>query len=186
MRRTAHIKAAYVRLVAEKWLEAISHFWVSPRRSAPLSRKFRIHPALIGVFFAVDRRNVRRIFIEIGSPGRERRKVMVWKPGESGNPKGKKPGTLKEKPYRDALRMEIAAAEDFKDLRSIARAHLEKAKSGDMAAIKELADRLDGRPAQDTSVAIEQRRPEELTDEELMAIAVGGLPKGPPKGEDVH
>jgi hypothetical protein len=26
---------------------------------------------------------------------------------------GKKPGTLKEKPYRDALRMEIAAAEDF-------------------------------------------------------------------------
>jgi hypothetical protein len=32
---------------------------------------------------------------------------MVWKPGESGNPKGKKPGTLKEKPYRDALRMEV-------------------------------------------------------------------------------
>jgi hypothetical protein len=62
--------------------------------------------------------------------GRERRKVMVWKPGESGNPKGKKPGTLKERPYRDALRMEIAAAEDFKDLRSIARAHLEKARSG--------------------------------------------------------
>jgi len=26
---------------------------------------------------------------------------------------------LKEKPYRDALRMEIAAAEDFKDLRSL-------------------------------------------------------------------
>jgi hypothetical protein len=33
-------------------------------------------------------------------------------------------GTLKEKPYRDALRMEIAAAEEFKDLRAIARAHL--------------------------------------------------------------
>ena len=75
--------------------------------------------------------------------------AMVWKPGQSGNPAGKKPGTLKEKPYRDALRMEIAAAaEDFKGLRLIARAHLEKARSGDMAAIKELADRLDGRPAQ--------------------------------------
>jgi hypothetical protein len=111
---------------------------------------------------------------------------MVWKPGESGNPKGKKPGTLKEKPYRDALRMEIAAAEDFKDLRAIARAHLEKARSGDVAAIKELADRLDGKPAQDSSVAIEHRRPEELTNEELMAIAAGGLPKGPPEGEDVH
>src|SRR5215475_15173861 len=73
---------------------------------------------------------------------------MAWKPGQSGNPAGKKPGTLKERPYRDALRMEIAAAEDFKGLRLIARAHLEKARSGDMAAIKELADRLDGRPAQ--------------------------------------
>jgi hypothetical protein len=96
------------------------------------------------------------------------------------------PGTLKEKPYRDALRMEIAAAEDFKDLRSIARAHLEKARSGDMAAIKELADRLDGRPAQDTSVAIENRRPEELTNEELMAIAAGGLATASPDSGDVH
>jgi hypothetical protein len=41
---------------------------------------------------------------------------MAWKTGESGNPAGKKPGTLKEKPYRDALRMEIAAAEDFNAL----------------------------------------------------------------------
>jgi hypothetical protein len=35
-----------------------------------------------------------------------------------------------------------------KKLRQIARAHIEKAASGDMQAIKELADRLDGRPAQ--------------------------------------
>ncbi|HEX2351147.1 MAG TPA: DUF5681 domain-containing protein [Xanthobacteraceae bacterium] len=83
---------------------------------------------------------------------------MAWKTGESGNPIGKKPGTLKEKPYRDALRMEIAAAEDFKDLRSIARAHLEKARSGDIAAIKELADRLDGKPAQESMVTIEHKR----------------------------
>jgi hypothetical protein len=54
----------------------------------------------------------------------------------------------KDKPYREALRMEIAAADDFKGLRAIARAHLDKARSGDMAAIKELADRLDGKPAQ--------------------------------------
>ena len=68
----------------------------------------------------------------------------------------------------------------------IARAHLEKARSGDMAAIKELADRLDGRPAQDASVSIEHRRPEELTNEELMAIAAGGLPTAPPDSGDVH
>jgi hypothetical protein len=82
--------------------------------------------------------------------------------------------------------MEIAAAEDFKDLRSIARAHLEKARSGDMAAIKELADRLDGKPAQDSNVSIEHRRPEELTNEELMAIAASGLATAPADGGDVH
>jgi hypothetical protein len=64
------------------------------------------------------------------------------------------------------------------DLRSIARAHLEKARSGDMAAIKELADRLDGKPAQDSSVAIEHRRPEEF--------AAGGLATAPSDSEDVH
>jgi hypothetical protein len=83
---------------------------------------------------------------------------MVWKRGESGNPAGKKPGTSNEKPYREALRMEIAAADDFKGLRSIARAHLEKARSGDMAAIKELADRLDGKPAQESAVTIDEKR----------------------------
>jgi Family of unknown function (DUF5681) len=111
---------------------------------------------------------------------------MVWKPGESGNPAGKKPGTLKDKPYRDALRMEIAAAEDFRDLRAIARAHLEKARSGDMAAIKELADRLDGKPMQESNVSLQERRLEELSREELMAIAVGGLPTPPPDSRDVH
>jgi hypothetical protein len=33
-------------------------------------------------------------------------------------------------------------------LRGIARTHIAKAEAGDMQAIKELADRLDGRPAQ--------------------------------------
>jgi hypothetical protein len=45
--------------------------------------------------------------------------------------------------------MELAAAgENLKKLREIARAHIEKAAAGDMQAIKDLADRLDGRPAQ--------------------------------------
>src|SRR5262249_22874509 len=35
-----------------------------------------------------------------------------------------------------------------KKLREIARKHIEKAAAGDMQAIKELADRLDGKPAQ--------------------------------------
>src|SRR5262249_37889932 len=58
-------------------------------------------------------------------------------------------GQQHDKPYREALRMELAAAgEALKKLREIARAHIEKAAAGDMQAIKDLADRLDGRPAQ--------------------------------------
>ena len=59
----------------------------------------------------------------------------------------------KDKPFREALRMELAAAGDsLKELRQIARAHSDMAKGGDMAAIKELADRLDGKPAQEATI----------------------------------
>lgn len=54
-----------------------------------------------------------------------------------------------QKPFRDALRMEIADADgDFKRLRKIAAALADKAESGDVQAIKEIADRLDGKVAQ--------------------------------------
>lgn len=58
-------------------------------------------------------------------------------------------GRKQEKPFADALRMELAAAgEDHKALRLIARALIDQAMSGDKQAIKELADRTDGKPAQ--------------------------------------
>jgi len=63
------------------------------------------------------------------------------------NPRGQQ----RDKIYREALRLELADMSegvDLKKLRQIARAHIEKAASGDMQAIKDLADRLDGRPAQ--------------------------------------
>jgi hypothetical protein len=61
------------------------------------------------------------------------------------NPRGQQ----RDKLYREALRLELAEmGVDLKKLREIARAHIEKAAGGDMQAIKELRDTLDGRPAQ--------------------------------------
>jgi Family of unknown function (DUF5681) len=86
---------------------------------------------------------------------------MAWKKGESGNPRGR----AAEKPFADALRMEIkAAGGDHQKLRQIACKLLEKAAEGDMQAINCLADRLDGRPAQalevNTSETFVMRLPE--------------------------
>ena len=79
----------------------------------------------------------------------------------------------REKPFNDALR--IALRGDPLRLRRIAEKLAEKAEEGDLAAIRELADRLDGKPAQ-----VVDRRDvpiEELSDAELHLIATGGLPR---------
>lgn len=47
-----------------------------------------------------------------------------------------------------------AAGDNLKALRLIARAHIAAARAGDMQAIKELADRLDGKPAQEQHVNV--------------------------------
>ena len=58
-------------------------------------------------------------------------------------------GRKQEKPFRDALVMQIkAAGEDHKALRRVADVLLSKAYDGDMQAIKELADRVDGKVPQ--------------------------------------
>lgn len=51
------------------------------------------------------------------------------------------------KPWRDAIDRALAQ-DDGKRLRAIAETLLTKAADGDMTAIRELGDRLDGRPAQ--------------------------------------
>jgi hypothetical protein len=70
---------------------------------------------------------------------------MAGVKGRSGTNKGK------DKPFRDALRMEIAALgeDDPKALRGLARNLLAIASGADgLQAIREIADRLDGKPAQ--------------------------------------
>jgi hypothetical protein len=60
--------------------------------------------------------------------------------------------------YREALRLELAdmSEGDLKKLREIARTHIEKAAGGDMQAIKELRDTLDGKPAQALEHAVSE------------------------------
>jgi Family of unknown function (DUF5681) len=90
---------------------------------------------------------------------------MPFKKGQSGNIYGG------EKPFRDALRMEIAdAGDDRKLLRKIAKRLLEMAEKGDMPAISMLADRLDGKPAQESTVTLVKRDENDWSRAELVAI----------------
>jgi hypothetical protein len=69
---------------------------------------------------------------------------MVW-PGRYRGERGQQ----RDKLFAQALRMELAAAgEDLKELRAIARALIDEAKAGNIRAIQELGDRLDGKPTQ--------------------------------------
>ncbi len=81
------------------------------------------------------------------APGKPNNPYGRWKPGTSGNPLGRP----KSKPYREALDRMLAIAAREKGIDQeyandlIASAHIAKCMSGDMAAIKEYADRTDGK-----------------------------------------
>lgn len=85
---------------------------------------------------------------------------------------GNKNSGRREKPFAEALRMELAdAGADHKRLRVIARKLLDQAEEGDMQAIREVADRLDGKPAQDSTVTIDDKRDAtDWTRDELVAF----------------
>jgi hypothetical protein len=72
---------------------------------------------------------------------------MSGKPGRSGTNKGK------DKPWAEALNIVVSSKVDgHKRLRRIAEQCVSLAESGDMMAIKEIADRLDGKAHQSTDV----------------------------------
>jgi hypothetical protein len=81
--------------------------------------------------------------------------------------------TNRQKPFNDALR--IALRGDPLRLRRIADKLATLAEEGDLGAIRELADRLDGRPVQ--VVDRHDAAIEELSDADLQLIASGGLPR---------
>lgn len=86
-----------------------------------------------------------------------RRRNGQWRPGHSGN-KGR--STKADRRWRTALRMELKAGEgNGRGLRDIARVVIDLALAGDMRAIKEIGDRLDGRPAQQVQLTGDGEQP---------------------------
>lgn len=68
---------------------------------------------------------------------------------KAGAPLGNNNGA-KNKPWREAIEKELTGNKNAKKLRKLAVALIEQAEQGNMQAIKELGDRLDGKPAQAT------------------------------------
>ncbi len=84
----------------------------------------------------------------------ENRADHLWKPGESGNPNGRPPMTeaqrLEAKAKRDFVKEYKEALRDALPL--ISPVLIAKAMEGDMAAIKEVNDRVMGKAPQQTDI----------------------------------
>ena len=78
----------------------------------------------------------------------------------------------RQKPFTDMLRLALLGGGGRRQ-RIIADRLAEKAEQGDLQAIREIADRLDGRAVQ----AVERGPVEAMTDQQLMAIIRGGSPE---------
>ncbi len=97
----------------------------------------------------------------------------------------------KEKSFANMLRIAINDAivdeetgESKPKLRAVAEMLVTKALEGDMAAIREVADRLDGKPHQAVEVSGSIENPTRLTDAELELIATAssdGATETPPR-----
>ena len=94
---------------------------------------------------------------------------MAWKKGESGNPKGR----LTEKVFADTLRIVMAETDEVsgkRKLRRIVEKLAEAAIEGQPWAIQQVADRLDGKPAQESTVTIDRHDIQDWTRDELLAF----------------
>lgn len=98
---------------------------------------------------------------------------MPFKKGQSGNPGGRNT----EKEYTAALRAAVNV-EDPKTkrrkLQIIAEVAANAAVDGEPWAIAHIADRLDGKPAQEQTVNLRRLAASQVSDDELADIAVGG------------
>jgi hypothetical protein len=93
---------------------------------------------------------------------------MPWAKGQSGNLRGR----AIERPFTNILNDEIAAAgDDYLALRKIARNLIKQAQRNTLQAlpaITAIADRLDGKPMQQTTLTMVKRDASDWTRQELM------------------
>lgn len=90
-------------------------------------------------------------------------------------------GAYSDKIWRNAIRkvaLDVATKGGPKKIELAARALVDAAVSGDLAAIRELGDRMDGRPAQTIDAAVTVHSdPKEMSDHELLEIAMAAATK---------
>ncbi len=76
---------------------------------------------------------------------------MPFMKGHSGNPEGRR---VEPRPWQEALRLAVSdtTPDGRQRLRAIAEKVVEQALAGDMEAIREIGNRLDGRPRQEVAL----------------------------------
>ena len=84
-------------------------------------------------------------------------KLQQWKPGQSGNPKGRPP---KIKYISEAMNEELGG--NPLDARAVARAQINKAKKGHTQAFKEVRETQEGRLPYDVEHSVDTTALEEL------------------------
>jgi len=90
----------------------------------------------------------------------------LWKPGESGNPAGKKKGTRHFSTLiREAI-TKVATDTGTSDDKEIVRALVEKAKLGDLKAVDMVLDRVDGKAEQTINLDADIHTDDGLTSEQ--------------------
>lgn len=83
--------------------------------------------------------------------------------GKAGAPRGNN-NAAKAKIWSDAIRLELAGNANAKKLRALAKKLIDEALDGNMQAMKEVGDRLEGKPAQAIDMTVSEITHEEALD----------------------
>jgi len=88
----------------------------------------------------------------------------AWKQGQSGNPVGRPKSRTLSEHLRDRLKEQFPGRSDATYGRMVAEALVDRAINGDVMAIREVYDRVEGKPKQTIDVNVEERKREMVED----------------------